>query len=254
MQFTDPPEAIAFIIFYLVTIWVFLGILIAKNRGLSGLLRRDPVWKWTFLAYFLLGFGDIFHLGLRIIIFFGKFPPEAAFTHYALGIGSVLTDYTMTYFYVALTHAWIGMYGQRYSTLQASRRILTIAYVAYAFKLVLDLLPFNHWIYGNPTSDFGFDFRMVSALPIFVIGIQLMILLYRSTQAERKNPSPGLDPERNRGNLGALWSFVVSFACYLPVVLFVYYVPMTGMFMIPKTVAYLAAFYFHYRTMLAKPA
>jgi hypothetical protein len=46
---------------------------------------------------------------------------------------------------------------------------------------------------------------------------------------------------------GIGWSIVISFAFYIPVILFAQQFPLLGMLMIPKTCAYLAAAFIAYR-------
>ena len=47
---------------------------------------------------------------------------------------------------------------------------------------------------------------------------------------------------------------LVSFACYIPVILFVQQAPAIGMLMIPKTMAYVAIGFLAYFDLFQKPA
>ena len=49
-------------------------------------------------------------------------------------------------------------------------------------------------------------------------------------------------------------SILVSYACYIPVILFVQQVPMIGMLMIPKTMAYVAIGFLAYHEFYRQPA
>ena len=212
---------------------------------------RSVTWKWTFLAYFLLGFGDIFHLGLRIIIFFAGWGPDDHLTNLLMGWGYILTGVTMTYFYIAIFHAWSKVYGEKHSTPSKVKLYMAIEYIAFLVRLFLVSLPYNRWYGGDATVDFGFDFRIISAIPIYVIGLLTVFLLFTSSKKEM-SASSEIDPELNRANFYAAIWYMVSFATYSVTTFLVAIYPLTGLFMIPKTIAYLFAFYNHYKGILNK--
>ena len=87
MQMQDNLESIIFIIFYLTVIWYFLISIIHKNIKEKSFKSQDQIWKWTFLSYFLLAFGDMFHLGFRIYIYFAGLGPDEHFTNVWVGAG-----------------------------------------------------------------------------------------------------------------------------------------------------------------------
>ncbi len=160
----------------------------------------------------------------------------------------------MTYFYIALMHAWKEMYGktEKYARYKTVKLLLVIQYIAFIVRVVLVSLPQNRWLEGDATVDYGFDFRIISAIPIYVIGLTTVAMLFKASIAEKKNPSEDIDAERNRGMfMAAIW-YVVSYATYSVTTFLVAIYPLTGMFMIPKTIAYLVALYYHYTTMLKK--
>ncbi|MHA2391862.1 MAG: hypothetical protein ACXAEX_07820 [Promethearchaeota archaeon] len=251
MQISDTIESIIFIIFYLGVIWIFLIKLILKNAKSKTFRNREKFWKWTFLAYFLLGFGDIFHLGFRIIVFFSGWGPNDHMTNLLISSGTVITSITMYYFYIAIFHMWANIYSTQYSTEPKIKLYTIIQYIAYTSAIVLLFLPYNHWYEGDATIDFGFDFRIMTAIPIYLIGFITLKLLLTSSKAEKNNPS-GIDTDINKGNYRAALWYIVSFATYSITIFFVAIYPLTGLFMIPKTIAYLVAFYYHYKTMLNK--
>ena len=115
MPMNDNWGTISFLIFYLVVIWSYLLLTIIKHIKAGSLKKQNDIWKWTFTAYFLLAFGDIFHLGFRIFIFLAGIPQESDLTKMLLGTGYIITSITMTYFYIALFHAWVKLYGEKYS-------------------------------------------------------------------------------------------------------------------------------------------
>jgi len=214
------------------------------------LFKSKPgYWKWIFLAYFLLGFGDLFHLGFRIYIFFSGLGPDEFFTNMTIGSGYVISGLTMTYFYIAIFHAWAEIYGVKYSTHSKIKLYLVILYLAFILRVVLMFLPYNRWFEGNATVDFGFDFRIITAIPIYIIGIISVFLLFKSSKAELKNPS-NIGSEVDKANYKASIWFIVSYISYSITLLLVAIIPLTGLFMIPKTVAYLVAFIYHYKNIL----
>ena len=232
-------------------IWVFLIKILWSKIQEKSLKNQHMVWKWTFLAYFLLGFGDLFHLGLRIIVYFAGWGPDDHLTNLFIGSGYVITGISMTYFYIAIFHAWAKLYGEKYSTPLKVKIFTAVLYSAFIVRLILMALPYNRWYEGISTVDFGFDFRIITSLPIYVIGLITVYLLIRDSIAEKKHTT-GIDPEINKGNyIAALW-YIISFLTYSITNFFVAFFPLTGLFMIPKTIAYLVAFYYHYKTLLKK--
>ncbi len=249
MQVQDNMGSIIFMITYIVIIWIILIKLFVKNLRVNPFKERTGFWKWTFLAYFLLGFGDLFHLGFRIYIYFAGFGPDEPFTNITIGSGYIISGLTMTYFYVAIFHSWSLIYGEKYSRPHKIKLYKIILYLAFILRIFLMFLPYNHWFEGNATVDFGFDFRIITALPIYIIGIISMFLLLKDSKAEMRNPT-GIDINLNKSNYKATIWFLVSYVTYSFTILFVANYPLTGMFMIPKTIAYIVAFFYHYKNML----
>jgi hypothetical protein len=62
---------------------------------------------------------------------------------------------------------------------------------------------------------------------------------------------------RQVGDRTFLWigvMILVSYACYIPVILFVQTAPLVGMLMIPKTMAYMAIGFLAYNDLYRQPA
>ena len=249
MLMQDNMGSISFMIFYLVIIWIFLIKLIIQNVKDGKYKKRNSTWKWIFAAYFLLGFGDLFHLGFRIFNYFAGLSEGDSFYMITLGLGYIISGLTMTYFYIAIFHAWSSTYGKIYSTPPKVKIFTIILYLAFIFRVVLILLPYNHWFEGDGRIDFGFDFRWITAIPIYIIGILSVFLLFKDSKSEMKEKK-GVDPQINRGNFHASIWFVVSYVSYSITLFLVANYPLTGLFMIPKTIAYLVAFFYHYKTPL----
>jgi hypothetical protein len=77
---------------------------------------------------------------------------------------------------------------------------------------------------------------MIRNIPLMIQGVGVALLFLQYGRAQN---------DRFFVNL-SLWTFV-SYAFYLPVILFVRLEPLLGMLMIPKTVAYLVMAYLVYR-------
>ena len=197
-----------FDVVYLVTV-ITLGILMI--RGSKG--RRQYLLYGVMAV--TLGCGDAFHLVPRAIALC-----TTGLEHYtaALGIGKLVTSVTMTLFYVLLYYVWRARY-------QVSGQTGTTAavWVLALVRIALCLMPQNAWTSANPPLSWG----IYRNIPFTILGVLIVVLFYRSAKEKQDRP------------FRLLWlAVVVSFACYIPVVLFADTVPAVGMLMIPKTCSY----------------
>ena len=200
-----------FDVVYLVTV-ITLGILMI--RGSKG--RRQYLLYGVMAV--TLGCGDAFHLVPRAIALC-----TTGLEHYtaALGIGKLVTSVTMTLFYVLLYYVWRARY-------QVSGQTGTTAavWVLALVRIALCLMPQNAWTSANPPLSWG----IYRNIPFTILGVLIVVLFYRSAKDKQDRP------------FRLLWlAVVVSFACYIPVVLFADTVPAVGMLMIPKTCSYVWA-------------
>lgn len=162
-----------------------------------------------------LGCGDAFHLIPRAAALC-----TTGLERYtsALGIGKLITSVTMTLFYVLLYCVWRA----RYRISGHAKTTIAVWGLALA-RVILCLMPQNAWTSVEPPLSWA----IYRNLPFAVLGTLIVVLFYRSAR-ETKDES-----FRN------LWlTIVLSFACYIPVVLFADALPAVGMLMIPKTCAY----------------
>ncbi len=173
-----------------------------------------------------LGCGDAFHLIPRAVALCTT--GLASFTA-ALGVGKLVTSVTMTAFYVLLYYVWRARYRVR------GQDGLTAAVWALALsRVLLCLLPQNAWTSAAAPLRWG----VYRNIPFALLGLLIVVLFYRSAKAEADRP------------FRHLWlTVVISFACYLPVVLFADAVPAVGALMIPKTCAYVWTVLIGYRAM-----
>lgn len=197
-----------FDIVYLVTV-VTLGIwMIRDSRG-----QRQYLLFGVMAV--TLGCGDAFHLVPRAVALC-----TTGLENYtvALGIGKLITSVTMTLFYVLLYYVWRARYQVN------GRKETTVAVWALALvRIALCLMPQNAWTSAAPPLSWG----IYRNIPFAILGALIVVLFFRSAREKQDRP------------FRYLWlTVVLSFACYIPVVLFADQVPAVGMLMIPKTCAY----------------
>ncbi len=162
-----------------------------------------------------LGCGDAFHLVPRAVALC-----TTGLENYtaSLGVGKLITSITMTAFYLLLYYVWRSRYQIR------GRSGLTAAvWVLASVRVALCLMPQNAWTSADAPLSWG----IYRNIPFAILGALIVVLFYRSARARQDAP------------FRHLWlTVVLSFACYIPVVLFADAVPAVGMLMIPKTCAY----------------
>ncbi|MEG0649226.1 MAG: hypothetical protein RR764_05250 [Oscillospiraceae bacterium] len=163
----------------------------------------------------LLGSGDAFHLIPRAwSLWTDGLEANAA----ALGVGKLITSITMTIFYVILYHIW----RERYKI--TGKTGLTVSIYALAvLRVVLCLFPQNKWlIYDAPVS-----WGIYRNIPFAIMGVIIIALFYKEAKAH------------NDKAFRFMWlAIVLSFALYVPVVLWANTLPAIGVLMVPKTLAY----------------
>lgn len=193
---------------YLVTV-ITLGIIMIRKSG-----GRRQYLLFGIMAV-TLGAGDAFHLIPRAVALCTT--GLESYTE-ALGIGKFITSITMTVFYVLLYYVWQLRYEIR------DRNTLTWAvYLLSALRILLCLFPQNQWTSADAPLSWG----IYRNIPFALLGLLIIVLFY--TEAKKQNDKA----------FRFMWlTIVLSFAFYIPVVLFADAVPLIGMLMIPKTCAY----------------
>ncbi len=193
---------------YLTTVITIGIIMIVKSKG------NNQYLLFGIMAV-VLGFGDSFHLVPRAFALC-----TTGLENYttALGIGKFITSITMTFFYILLYYVWRIRYNVKGKT------GLTVSfYLLAAARIVLCLFPQNAWTSANAPLSWG----IYRNIPFALIGILIIVLFYQS--AKRVDDK----------SFKYMWlTIVLSFAFYIPVVLWADVYPMIGMLMIPKTCAY----------------
>jgi hypothetical protein len=214
---------------YLAVIWTLVAGMLRRQGAAPPAVR--PLALRFAVAFFLLALGDTFHVGLRVVASFG--PGELVLggePMTLLGLGMMVTAYTVTGFYLLLVDARRARRGRRDGWFWLLESLL-------ALRLVVMALPGNEWAAAVPPWGMG----LVRNLPLAVAGTALAVLMVREAGADRAWRGVG-------------WAMVASYACYLPVILFAAAVPALGLLMLPKTVAYVAMAGLAWRGYFAPPA
>lgn len=204
---------------YLTTV-ITLGVLMIKNS------KSNRQYLLFGLMALILGLGDAFHLIPRAVALNSTGLENFAV---ALGIGKFITSITMTVFYVILYYVWRSRYKIK------GKNGLTIGvYLLAAVRVMLCMFPQNGWTSIQPSLEWG----IYRNIPFALMGLLIIVLFYTST--------------RNNKDMSFrhMWlTIVLSFAFYVPVVLWGEAYPLIGMLMIPKTLAYVWTVWIGYSDM-----
>lgn len=196
-----------FDIIYLCTV-IFLGIQMIKGA------KKEETRLFGIMAV-VLGCGDAFHLIPRA---YALCTTGLEAHTQALGIGKLITSITMTIFYLILYHIWRKRY-----QIDGRKNITIMMYGLAAIRIALCLFPQNKWLSADAPLSWG----IYRNIPFAVMGILIIILFYQEAKRIKDKA------------FQYMWLAVtLSFAFYIPVVLFADSIPMLGMLMIPKTCAY----------------
>ena len=162
-----------------------------------------------------LGFGDAFHLIPRALALCTTGLEN--FTVW-LGAGKWITSVTMTVFYILLYYVWRIRY-----QIKDGKCITIAVYALSAIRIALCFFPQNKWLSADAPLSWG----IYRNIPFALLGLLMIVLFYRSA---KKNQ----DREYR-----FMWlTIVLSFAFYIPVVLWADAYPLIGLLMMPKTCAY----------------
>lgn len=204
---------------YLVTV-ITLGIRMIQGCGGR---RQFLLFGWMAIV---LGAGDAFHLVPRMIALC-----TTGLANYTvpLGIGKWITSITMTIFYVLLYYVWRARYH-----IQKKNGLTVLVYALAVLRIVLCMMPQNAWTSANPPLSWG----IWRNIPFALLGLLIIVLFYKSAK------------ETHDKAFRWMWlTIVLSFAFYIPVVLWAHVVPVIGMLMIPKTCAYVWTILIGYNAM-----
>ncbi|MBI9109019.1 MAG: hypothetical protein JEZ04_19910 [Spirochaetales bacterium] len=205
MNYIEP----VFDVFYLAAV-ISMGIIMIA-AGKNNLIVR----LFGIMAV-VLGGGDSFHLIPRIYALLTTgLEANAA----ALGIGKLITSVTMTLFYLILYRIWEIRFDIKKAV--GIRVFIGIFVIA---RIILNFMPQNMWTQFNAPANWG----IYRNIPFALLGILIVYLILK--KAIENNDS-------TFKKIGI--AVIISFACYIPVVLWASSFGIIGILMIPKTIAYL---------------
>ena len=191
------------------------------------LLSRDFSFtspRWVFgLITLLLFLGDTSHLIPRISAMWSKDSKLEPF----LGYGKMTTSISMTLFYLGLWYLGIITFEQ--NGLFATK--MTVVFLGFVLvRVVFCVLPQNKW----KEDAASFAWGIIRNIPLIIMGL-FVILQYIIGGASL--------PIGNGSSF--IWILlIISFAFYIPVLLFANKYPKVGMLMIPKSLAYVAIIFY----------
>lgn len=222
----------AFNVLYLVAVWILVALMAKRRRDAapedSGMADR------FLLAFFLLAFGDSFHVGFRVLSqaigFDSAYIAIGGIRSSLLGLGMLATAYTMTGFYMVLADA------RRLRSGAKADPAFWIIEGILALRLIIMALPGNAWESAVPPFGMG----LARNIPLTIAGVLMAVLIIREGRKSGDTAWKAIG-----------WSMVASYAFYAPVILFAARFPLVGLLMIPKTVAYIVIAIIAYRRYFA---
>lgn len=211
-----------FDVVYLTTV-ISIGLLMIKGS------KGNKQYLLFGIMAVTLGLGDSFHLVPRAWALC-----TTGLENYtaALGIGKFITSLTMTVFYILLYYVWRLRY-----KVEGKKGLTITVYILALLRIILCLMPQNAWTSAEAPLSWG----IYRNLPFAAMGLLVIVLFYQSA--------------RRTGDKAFrfMWlTIVLSFAFYIPVVLFADTIPLIGMLMIPKTCAYVWTILIGYNEMKAQ--
>ncbi|NLY21193.1 MAG: hypothetical protein GXZ08_07930 [Tissierellia bacterium] len=162
---------------------------------------------------FVLVIGDSFHLVPRIKFILSNDDKYIK----SMGFGKLITSITMTIFYVILWNIGTMMFHSNLNSL-----INWSVYILAGIRIVISILPQNKWTDKNPPEKWG----VYRNIPFAILGLIVAILFFINRNSVL--------------SIKWIWlGIVLSFAFYIPVVLYSNRNKMVGMLMLPKTIMYI---------------
>lgn len=217
-----------FNISYLTVMW---WLVIAMQRRLPSVDKKDhPIARLIVFAFALLALGDTGHVGFRVLaLVLGGAESTVSIAGYPMrwiSLGTLGTTVTVTIFYVLILVIWRQRFQKDYGWFGI------FLFTAAIIRLVMMMLPVNEWNASIPPQPWA-TYRNI---PLMVQGLGVAFLILRDANREK---------DRAFTQIG--YMILVSYAFFIPVILFVQKNPLIGMLMIPKTLAYVAIAIIAYR-------
>ena len=218
---------VTFNVTYLLVVWGLVIVMVRQRERVAPADQRVArLVRWAFA---LLALGDTGHVGFRVLAY-AQGDLETTITLFGqeiglVGLGALSTAITVTLFYVLVLEIWRSRFGKRYGWFEV------LLLVAAGARLILMIPAANQWNSTVPPQPWS----LVRNIPLMIQGLGVAYLILRDARqaADRAFTWIGI-------------SILVSYAMYIPVILFVQQAPLIGMLMIPKTMAYVAIGFISY--------
>lgn len=178
---------------------------------------KSRFFKMFGIMAVVLSSGDSFHLVPRVYALLSTGLEANAF---ALGLGKLITSITMTGFYIILYFILESVW-QPENKLKLLSRISL--FVLAALRIILCAFPQNDWFSYEGNLLWG----ILRNIPFAVIGIGIIAICFLIARKTK-----------DKSYLIMAVMVILSFGFYIPVVLFAHIIPVIGVLMIPKTLAY----------------
>lgn len=210
-----------FNISYLSVIWWLTYLMYKRLPKLDE--KIIPVANLIVAAFALLSLGDSGHVGFRVLaLIFGG--PESTVSIAGtpirwISLGTLTTTATVTIFYVLILIIWKKHFNKKYGWLGLFLFFMAIV------RMVMTMLPINDWNASMPEQPWA-SYRNI---PLMIQGLGVAYLILRDAKEAG---------DKAFTQIG--YMILVSYAFFIPVILFVQKMPLIGMLMIPKTLAYVA--------------
>jgi len=211
---------IIFDVLYLLTIWILVILMFRKKENLS--TENKKIGILFLSAFFLLALGDTGHVGFRVLAFATGGLDANPFL---VGAGSLATAITVTFFYMITAEIWRVR-------ISGNKNVLWwILMLTGIVRLIIMIFPQNQWGQVVPPHQWS----LYRNIPLMIQGLGIGLLIHISG-VKRK--------DRFLKNIS--YMIFLSYLFYTPVILYVQKIPMLGMLMIPKTLAYVAIAFMAY--------
>lgn len=226
---------ITFNVAYLIVVWSLVIAMIKRQNGVPA--EDQPVTKLFIWAFALLALGDTGHVGFRVMAYArGSLDSTISISGREVGLvglGALATAVTVTLFYVLMLVIWHRRYNRPYGWFGG------LLFAAAAVRLLIMLFPANEWNNTVPPQPWS----LIRNVPLMIQGLGVAYLILRDS--------------REAGDRPFTWIAVMillSYAFYIPVILFVQQMPTIGMLMIPKTMAYVGIALIAYFSLFRRTA
>ncbi len=210
-----------FNILYLASIWWLTYAMYKKLPNVDE--KQKPVARPILAAFALLALGDSGHVGFRVLaLIMGGQESTVSIAGTPIrwiSLGTLATTATVTIFYVLVLIIWKKRFNKEYGWFGIFLFFTAIV------RMVMTMLPINDWNASMPAQPWA-TYRNI---PLMIQGLGVAYLILRDAKAEK-----------DKAFIQIGYMILVSYAFFIPVILFVQKMPLIGMLMIPKTLAYVA--------------